>query len=132
MLKRFTLAVTILTLIAVAGLFGKRSDADTLASVGKVIADKARAGLPERSPIAAPLTALKPSDKFPLAERVRARITNDKLMAGSEVDVVTGAEAGQVKLRGTAATLLAKTRAVQLALETVGVETVTAEELAVR
>lgn len=132
MLSRLALAVTVLTLVAVAGVFGKRSDADSLASVGRVIANKARAGLPERGPLAGPLTALKPSDHFPLEERVRARIQNDKSLAGSEVAVAAGDRAGDVRLRGAVPSLGAKQRAIELALETVGVAQVTSDELAVR
>lgn len=132
MLPRYALAITVLTLVAVAGVFGKRSDADALAAVGQVVADKARAGLPERSPLAGPVTALKPSDRFPLEERVRARIGNDKLTSDGGVDVRPGAAPGEVRLRGTVPSLAAKMRAIELAAETVGVAAVTADGLAVR
>ena len=132
MLRRYSLAVTVLALVAVAALFGKRSDANALAAAGQVLVAKAKAGLPDHSPVAGPIAALKPSDQFPLEERVRARITNDKLVEGSEIAVAAGARPGEVRLRGLAATLSAKTRALQLALETVGVEAVTADELGVR
>lgn len=132
MLPRLALAITVFTLVAVAALFGKRSDADTLASVGRVIAGKARAGLPTQSPLAGPLTALKPSDHFPLEERVRARITNDKSLVGADIDVTPGSRPGDVKLRGQVLTLTHKTRAIDLAIETQGVEAVTADELIVR
>ena len=132
MLPRYALALTVLTLVGVAGVFGKRSDADALAAVGQVIATKARAGLPEHSPLAGPLTALKPSDKFPLEERVRARIGNDKQTGNGVIDVRPGATPGDIRLRGVVPTQAAKVRAIELAAETVGVGSVTADELAVR
>lgn len=110
-----------------AAVFGKASDPDTLAAVGAVVGGKIQAALPDRSQLAGPLTAVRPTDRFPVEEQVRARIAADKLMAGAAVDVRTGARPGEVRLRGTVPTEAHAARAAQLAGETVGVDKVTSE-----
>ena len=110
---------------AVAG--SKKSDPDVLANVGAVVGQKVKNALPDRSKVAAPLTAFKLGDRFPIEEQVRVRIHSDKSMNGATVEVVTGAGAGEVKLRGLVSTAVLQKRAVEIAEGTVGVEKVVNE-----
>lgn len=107
--------------------FGKSSDPDTLAAVGQAVAGQVNNALPDRSRLAGPLTAFKPTDRFPVEEQVRARIHSDKLMAGSAVDVSGGGRPGEVRLRGRVPTAAQRLRAGQLAGETVGIDAVVNE-----
>ena len=117
----------IIVLIAIVGgsvAGSKKSDADILANVGAVVGQKVKSSLPDRSKVAAPLTAFKLSDRFPIEEQVRVRIQSDKSMNGATVEVVSGANAGEVKLRGIVNTVALQKRAVEIAESTVGVEKV--------
>ena len=61
---------------------------------------------------------------LPVEETVRIRIHSDKLMAGSNVTVLSGSAAGEVQLRGLVKDRSQWSRAAQLAGETAGVEKV--------
>lgn len=131
MTQRAVAVILVVALGAVAALFGKPSDPEALAAVGRAVALKVNAALPDRSRLAGPLTAARPTDRFPVEEQVRARIHSDKLMLGAAVDVLTGTQPGEVRLRGTVPTTAQKARAVLLAGETVGVDAVASDELRV-
>ena len=64
---------------------------------------------------------------LPVEERVRVRIDADKGMDGAVVDVLPGAAAGEVKLRGVVDTPQQRKRAADLAAGTVGVDAVVNE-----
>lgn len=116
----------------VGGAIGasKRSDADRLAQVGHVVAEKVKSSLPDASKVAGPLVAFKPGDALPVEEKVRTRIRTDKAMEGADVTVAAGTEPGEVRLRGVVQNRGQWSRAADLAKETVGVEKVV-NELAV-
>ncbi len=119
--------VTAAVVVAAVLGFGKSSDPDALAAVGQAVAGQVNNALPDRSKLAGPLTAFRPTDRFPVEEQVRARIHSDKLMAGAAVDVLTGGRPGEVRLRGQVPTAAHRARAGQLAGETVGVDAVVNE-----
>ena len=107
---------------AVAG--GKPTDPEVLARLGATVAGKVGGALPDRSQLAGPVTTFKVGDRLPVEEQVRLRIHADKAMAGAEVEVLRGAAAGEVRLRGVVATAALQMRAAVIASETVGVEKV--------
>lgn len=125
--KRIAGGVAVLLIVGAAVAAGKKSDPDTLARVGEVVGQRAKAALPSGSAVAGPLTAFKVGDRFPLEEQVRVRIQSDKGMAGAKVDVVAGAAAGEVRLRGEVITAWQERHAYRLATETAGVEKVVSE-----
>jgi hypothetical protein len=113
---------------AVAG--SKKSDPDTLARVGAVVGKRVKGALPDGSKVAGPLVAFRAGDALPVEEKVRLRIHTDKAMNGADVTVLTGASAGEVKLRGIVPNRAQWKRAGELAEATAGVENVV-NELAV-
>ncbi len=107
---------------AVAG--GKPTDPEVLARLGAAVAGKVEGAMPSRSQLADPATTFKVGDRLPVEEQVRLRIRSDKSMAGAEVEVLRGANPGEVRLRGVVATAALQLRAAVIASETVGVEKV--------
>ena len=125
--KRIAGGVAAVLIVVAAVAAGKRSDLDTLARVGEIVGQRARAAAPSGSAVAGPLTAFKVGDRFPLEEQVRVRIRSDRGMAGSKVDVVAGAAHGEVRLRGEVVNPWQERRAYHLATETTGVDKVVSE-----
>jgi hypothetical protein len=105
----------------------KKTDPDILARLGDVVGSKVKAALPEASKVAGPLVAFKPGDVLPIEEKVRMRIGMDKKMTGAAVIVAPGPESGAIRLRGVVNHAEQAARAEQLALETVGVQSVVNE-----
>jgi BON domain len=125
--KRIAGACAAVLIVGAAVAAGKRSDLDTLARVGEVVGQRAKAAAPNGSAVAGPLTAFKVGDRFPLEEQVRVRIQSDRNMAGAKVDVVAGAAPGEVRLRGEVVNPWQERHAFRLATETTGVEKVVSE-----
>jgi hypothetical protein len=93
----------------------QKHDAEALASIGGKIAERAHA-------YAAQMHQKCPSLPGSLEGRVRNRLTTDKSLAESVVDVVVSDK--NVELKGSLATQEQVRRAVDLAESTVGVENV--------
>ena len=127
MAKRIIGVVLAVAIVGGALAGSKKSDADTLARVGEVVGQRAKASLPEASRVAGPLAAFKPGDALPVEETVRIRIHADKMMAGTDVTVAPGSAVGEVKLRGLVRDRGQWSRAAELAGETAGVEKVVNE-----
>jgi osmotically-inducible protein OsmY len=122
------LGVLVFGAIVGGSLAGSKStDPDRIAAVGQVVGQKVRAALPEPAKVTGPLAALRVGDALTVEERVRVRVRTDKRMAGAEVYAVPGANAGEVRLRGVAATADQAQRAVRIAESTTGVEKVVNE-----
>lgn len=106
----------------------KPSDGDKLAAVSRTTVAKVRGALPGRAQLAGPVQALRQELPESVEDRVKTRLVADKRFAG--VEFAVSADGGAVKLRGVVADAAARKRAVALAENTVGVETVV-DELAV-
>jgi osmotically-inducible protein OsmY len=104
-------------LVVLAGC--SRQDADKLARVGRLTAEKVREAAPARTP----LGDLDP-EKTP-AGRVRARLRTDASLAGNPIQVVEAAD--RLHLRGRVPTQAQADWAGRLARETVGVPIVVNE-----
>lgn len=104
----------------------KQSDADILARIGAITAQRIQTVLPTPAAIAGPLAALRPGELLPNEERVRIRIHSDRVMEGTDVTVLSGAK-GEIRLRGLVKTAAQRDRAGQLAADTIGVTQVVNE-----
>jgi hypothetical protein len=126
----WTRVLAVLAFLSVLGgtlAMSQPGDLAILAKVGSASVRSVRDGLPESAKFGGALSSFHAGDALPVSERVRVRIQTDKDMAGAEVSVVT--QAGQVRLRGVVQSVAQKSRAVELAERTAGVESVV-EELA--
>lgn len=112
--------------VLVGGRFAP-GDGDKLAAVGRVVAAKVREALPPAARLAGPAGVLRGELPERVEDRVKARLTGDKRLAG--VAFVVTADGGTVTLRGVVPDATARRRAVAVAGNTVGVEAV-ADELA--
>lgn len=108
----------------------KAEDLDILMRAGRKAKEQIANTLPDGRKLAGPLAAFRAGDALPVEERVRVRIQTDKAMAGADVTVSAADAAGEVRLRGVVQSGVQKSRAVELANATSGVEKVV-EELAV-
>ena len=113
--------------VLVGGRFAP-GDGDRLSAAGRVVAGRVRDALPPAARLAGPAGVLRGELPERVEDRVRARLTGDKRLAG--VTFVVTADGGAVTLRGVVPDPTARRRAVAVAENTVGVETVT-DELAV-
>lgn len=117
-------------IVAVALTQSKKSDLDTLATIGQAIGFKARKSLPEQGFVSKPIGAMRASNVLPLEEKVRMRIQMDKSMETVEINVLPGDIPGEVRLRGIVQDRGQVDRAVELSNATIGVSK-TINELAV-
>ena len=120
------LAVTAAYVFLVGSRF-TAADGEKLAAVGRVVAAKVRAALPQEV-TDNPVGALRKGLPERVEDRVAARLAGDKRLQG--IDFQVTADGGGVTLRGVVPDATAKRKAVALAENTVGVESVT-DELAV-
>lgn len=129
-MKRALGSLLFLLILAGTLALSKADDLDILTRAGRKARDQVAAVMPEGRKLAGPLAVFRAGDALPIEERVRVRIQTDKAMMGADVTVATTAKAGEVRLRGTVESTGQKSRAIELANATNGVETVS-EELAV-
>jgi hyperosmotically inducible protein len=114
--------------VVLVGSRFKPSDGEKLAAVCRMTVVKVREALPPAAAIAAPMQALRRGLPERVEDRVKARLDSDKRFEGVEFTVA--ADGTTVYLRGIVPDATARKRAVALAENTVGVETVV-DELAV-
>ncbi len=105
--------------------FSKKSDAEVLTRVGTKSVQKVVEAMPPANQLAGPLAATKTGALLPIEDRVRLRFQTDKALEGTTIIVI--AEGNEVRLRGEVSNVLVRTRAVELAQNTSGVEKVTNE-----
>lgn len=121
------LILVTLFVVLVASRFA-HADGDRLAAVGRLAVSHIREALPATEKWAGPVNALRRELPVRLEDRVRARLEADKKLEGVAFAIAT--DGGTVRLRGVVPDATARTRAVELAGTTAGVETVV-DELAV-
>ena len=125
------IAAVLILLALFITLVGSRfepSDGDRLAAISRMTLAKVRDALPSATKMAGPVNALRRELPERLEDRVKARLDTDKRLTGQEFTIT--ADGATIKLQGVVPDASARKRAVAIAENTVGVETVV-DELAV-
>lgn len=104
------------------------SDGEKLAAIARSLGNRVQAAMPPATNLTTPLNVLRRELPMSVEDRVKARLTADKRLAG--LDIAVSAEGNTVKLRGVVPDVKTRRVAVSLTENTTGVEAVV-DELAV-
>jgi osmotically-inducible protein OsmY len=115
-MKRLALLPVVFTL-SLTGC--ERADGDRLARVAARLTQHAQTLVPDRTPFDSPIGLAK---NVNVVERVRERFKTDRYLTGLPIEI--GGQEDTVRLTGQVDDLQLKSRAVEIAESTVGVETV--------
>jgi hypothetical protein len=125
MLRKLIVAWVFITIVGGSLAGSKPTDAETLTRVGRKVADKVTAAMPDIAALAGPVAAIRTGEILSIEDRVRVRLRTDKALDGAKIIVI--GEGGTIRLRGEVTGAPQTARAIELAQTSTGVEKVISE-----